>query len=40
MEELVQRLANNSNMQNVESVNSEERIFFVYKFADILGKIN
>lgn len=31
MEELVQRLANNSNMQNVESVNSEERIFFVYK---------
>ena len=31
MEELVQRLANNSNMQNVESVNSEERIFFIYK---------
>ena len=31
MEELVQRLANSSNMQNVESVNSEERIFFIYK---------
>ena len=36
MEELVQRLANNSNMQNVESVNSEERIFFVYKLCFIL----
>ena len=31
MEELVQRLINNSNVQNVEGVNSEERIFFIYK---------
>lgn len=31
MEELVQRLAYDSNMQNVEGVNSEERIFFIYK---------
>lgn len=31
MEELVQRLINNSNLQNVEGVNSEERIFFIYK---------
>lgn len=31
MEELVQRLAYDSNMQNVEGVSSEERIFFIYK---------
>ena len=31
MEELVQRLVNDSNVQNVEGVNSEERIFFIYK---------